>query len=176
MSFKKYLPISIFIALQACVLQIVDQLLQANVFTAFGGFGWIAFQAWAMYFLAGGNIKGAARSAIGYFLGIIASILIFTVGGAFSGLGFFAMPVGILVCVTIIMLLEITPEWTNFTAALFVGAGAYFGLCSYVTSNYLEAGIIEMLYCMIGLLCGFITVTFRGWYEPKFVKTEACNK
>lgn len=169
MNLKKYLPISLFIAFEACMLQIVDQLLQANVWSEFGGFGWIAFQAWAMYFLAGCTPKGAARSAVGYFLGIIASIFIFTVGGALGGLGFFGMPVTLLITVTIIMCLELTPEITNFTAALFVGAGVFFGMCTYVTSDYLTAGIIEMVYCVLGLLCGYVTVAFRGWYEPKFV-------
>lgn len=49
-------------------------------------------------------------------------------------------------------------------------------MCSYVVTDgswaaYLEAGLIEMAYCVLGLLCGVLTVAFRSWYEPKYVNT-----
>lgn len=50
MTFKKYLPIAFVIAVIAAALQCVDQLLSQNMLTKYAGFGWISFQAWAVYF------------------------------------------------------------------------------------------------------------------------------
>ncbi len=47
----------------------------------------------------------------------LASILIFTVGGALRGLGFFEMPITLLITVTVILCLGLAPEIANFTAA-----------------------------------------------------------
>lgn len=86
------------------------------------------------------------------------------------------MPACLVILVAVVMQLEIGPELLNFVPALFVGAGVYFGMCSYVVTDgswaaYLEAGLIEMAYCVLGLLCGVLTVAFRSWYEPKYVNT-----
>jgi hypothetical protein len=171
MTFKKHLPIAIVIAVLAAILQVVDQLLQAKVFTSFAGFGWISFQAWAVYFLAGCTPKGGVRAFIGYFLSILASIGIFTIGGWFGGLGFWAMPVTLVITVIIIMQLELAPELLSFVPSLFVGCGVYFGICSYLPiTGYLQAGIIELLYCFFGLFCGFLTISFNSWYIPKYVE------
>lgn len=86
------------------------------------------------------------------------------------------MPACLVILVAVVMQLEIGPELLNFVPALFVGAGVYFGMCSYVVTDgswaaYLEASLIEMAYCVLGLLCGVLTVAFRSWYEPKYVNT-----
>lgn len=86
------------------------------------------------------------------------------------------MPACLVILVAVVMQLEIGPELLNFVPALFVGAGVYFGMCSYVVTDgswaaYLEAGLIEMACCVLSLLCGVLTVAFRSWYEPKYVNT-----
>jgi hypothetical protein len=178
MTLKKYIPISFTIACIAAVLQCIDQALGQGPLNMFAGFGWVSFQAWAMYFLAGCDIKGAGKVFVGYFLGIVASIFIFTVGGALGGLGFWCMPVTLVITVTIIMCLELTPYPFSFTAALFVGAGVFFCMCSYMPAcqtgwdGYLLGGGVELLYCFLGLVCGWLTVAFRSWYEPKYVKKD----
>ena len=105
-----------------------------------------------MYFLGGCTPKGGARALIGYVLGMIVSIAIMVGGGALGALGFWAMPVILLILVPIILYLDIAPEMISFVPAVFVGAGVFFGV-----------------YCVIGLVFGFITITFRGWYEKKYV-------
>ncbi len=58
----------------------------------------------------------------------------------------------------------------NFVPAVFVGAGVYFGVMSYIPgADFVNAFISEGVYCVIGLLFAFITITFRGWYEKKYV-------
>lgn len=171
MTFKKHMPIALVISVIAAALQAVDQLVAAKILTSFAGFGWISFQAWAMYFLAGCNPKGGVRAFLGYFLGIIGSILIFTVGGWLGGLGFWAMPVTLIITVTIIMQLELAPELLSFVPAVFVGAGVYFGMCSYLPiTGYFQAGAIELVFCFLGLFCGFLTIAFNSWYIPKYVE------
>ncbi|MEG1633072.1 MAG: DUF1097 domain-containing protein [Oscillospiraceae bacterium] len=179
MTFKKHMPIALVIAFIAAVLQAVDQLLQANVWPQFAGYGWIAFQAWAVYFLAGCTPKGGLRGLIGYALGIIGSIGIFTLGGWLGklGLGFWAMPVCLVIAVTVIMQLEIAPELFNFVPSVFVGAGVFFGITSYIpTTGYVQSATIEMVYCAIGLFCGFLTICFNNWYIPKYVEKTDVSK
>ena len=91
-------------------------------------------------------------------------------GGALGALGFWAMPVILLILVPIILYLDIAPEMVNFVPAVFVGAGVFFGVMSYIPgADFVNAFIGEGIYCVIGLLFGFITITFRGWYEKKYV-------
>ncbi len=177
MSFKKFLPIALVIACLAAILQTIDQLLGQSALAAFAGFGWISFQSWAVYFMGGCTVKDGVRGFFGYLLGIIASVAIFKFGGVLGGLGFWAMPVCLVVLVTVIMQLENAPSLLNFVPSLFVGAGAFFAMASYVITDgswggYLQAAGIELLYCVIGLLCGWATVAFRGWYEPRYVNVE----
>ncbi|MCG8477113.1 MAG: DUF1097 domain-containing protein [Cytophagales bacterium] len=168
MSFKKFIVIPLMVALLAFTIQIVDQLLHGFVPPAGNaGFGWIAFQAWAMYFLAGCNLKGAAKTFLGYIMGIVASIAIMTIGTQLGSLGFYAFPVAVFVVVIPVMCLEKVP-WLDFVPALFVGAGVFFGFMSYVPNATFEsATITEIVYCIVGLIYGYLTVTLRGAYEAR---------
>ena len=59
---QKYLPIAFVIAVIAAALQCVDQLLSQNMLTKYAAFGWISFQAWAVYFLGGCTVKGGVKA------------------------------------------------------------------------------------------------------------------
>ena len=169
---KKYFPIALFIGIQAFIIQIIDQVLCVNVPPAGNaGFGWIAFQAWAVYFLAGGTIKGGVKAFIGYFLGIIASIVIITSAGYVGFLGFLSVPIVLLIIVPFILYLDQAPDYFNFVPAVFVGAGVFFGCMTYVPgATFTGIAITESVYVILGLIFGWGTVTFRGWYEGKYVK------
>lgn len=170
MNAKKYFPIALFIGVQAAVLQAIDQSICAYLVPLAAGGGWIAFQAWAMYFLGGCTPKGGLRAFIGYLLGMVASIAIIFCGGQLGSLGFWAMPAVLLVLVPIILYLDIAPELINFVPAVFVGAGVFFGIMSYIPgATFTNALIAESVYCVIGLVFGAITVLFRTWYEARFV-------
>ena len=83
--FGKYIVGPIIVAILAFAMQALDQVL-SPVF-AFGSMAgdWIAFQAWAIYFLAGCNINGGVKGFIAYIIGIVASIAIMSLGGALGG-------------------------------------------------------------------------------------------
>lgn len=168
MNFKKFIIIPILIALLAGSIQIVDQLLHLKVEPIGNvGFGWIAFQAWAMYFLAGCDLKGGLRTFLGYVVGIIASIAIMLMGTYFSEMGFYAFPIAVFLVVIPVILLE-KVKWFDFIPAIFVGAGAFFAFMSYVpNSTFLIAAKTELIYCVLGLIYGYITVRLRTAYEKK---------
>jgi len=171
MKFSKFIFIAIMVAALAALIQIADQLVCSHVLPEGNkGFGWLAFQAWALYFLAGCNIQGGIKTLIAYAVGIGASIVIMLGAGWFGSLGFFAVPVSLLVFVIPVICLERVP-WLDFIPGLFVGAGAFFAFMTYVPgATFGGAFVTEMIYCVMGLFWGWMTVTFRGAYEKAVTK------
>ncbi len=167
MNLQKFAVIPLIIGVLALLIQIVDQLLMGSVLPEGNvGFSWIAFQSWALYFLAGCDIKGGIKVLLGYIVGIAGSILIMLFGGAiYEALGFFATPIAVGVVAFFIIFLERT-VWLSLVPAIFIGAGAFFAFMSYVPgATFCNAATTEMIYCVIGLIFGVITVTLRGAYE-----------
>jgi len=166
MTLKKFVIIPLIIAVLAFLIQIVDQLLSPLMQPSpNNGFGWIAFQAWAVYFLAGCNIKGGIKALLGYGIGILASILIMKLAGVFACLAFFSVPLAVGLVAFSLIFFERT-IWFSLVPAMFVGAGVYFGFMNYVSgATFLNAAITEMVYCIIGLIFGVTTVVLRTKYE-----------
>lgn len=180
MKFNKFIVIPVIIAVLAMIMQIIDQLLASNTVIGSllaGGGSWIAFQSWAVYFLGGCNVKGGVKGLIGYVLGIAASIAIMTLGGLFGG--FLGVPIAILIVVIPCICFE-RVEILSYVPALFVGAGAYFGIMGYIaptvaapyTNSFIAFGAVELFYCFFGLLWGFFTIKLRGAYEAKVAEQE----
>jgi drug/metabolite transporter (DMT)-like permease len=168
MSLKKFVFIPVIIGILAFFIQVLDQLL-SPVMPPSGnvGFSWICFQSWAVYFFSGCTLKGGIKAFISYALGVIGSILIITMGGSLPALGFFAVPlaVGIIACAVIFFERN---EWTSCIPALFIGAGAFFAFMNYVPGAcFCSASLTIMVYCLIGLVFGFVTVFLRTKYEEK---------
>lgn len=173
-----FLPNAVIISVLAASLQILDQVLVENggIGPIIAGGGWISFQAWAVYFLAGSTIKGGIRALIGYIIGIVASVAIFEVAGLFSGVGsFWNTPLSLVILVVPIIYLMNAPEMFNLVPAVFVGAGVFFGVMSYFPSvagafadgagkweMYGLSALGELAYCVIGLLAGWLTITLQG--------------
>jgi hypothetical protein len=178
MSFRKFILIPIWVAFLAFAMQAIDQSIQPAITAALAGnvamenfvgmgFGWIAFQAWACYFLAGCTIQGGIKAFISYILGCVASFFIMTMGGGMSSVGFFAFPVAVFFIVVLVICLE-RFDWTSFIPGLFIGAGAYFGFMSYVPGATHKAAFVVILgYCLFGLVWGFFTVVVRSAYEKR---------
>jgi hypothetical protein len=171
MTLKKFIVIPFIIALLAGTIQIVDQLLHLQVEPLGNvGFSWIAFQAWAMYFLAGCDLKGGLKTLIGYVIGIVASIAIMVLGSSFAGMGFYALPLAVFLVVIPVILLE-KVKWLDFIPAIFIGAGAFFAFMSYVPdATFAIAAKTEIIYCLLGLGYGYITILLRTAYEKKVSK------
>ena len=170
MKFAKHTPIALFVGLQACVIQIIDNLLhgmlapEGNV-----GFSWVSFLAWATYFMAGCTIFNGVRSFFGFIIGIVASIAIITMGsGAFASLGFFAFPIAILIIAWLLFYLELAPSLISFVPAVYIASGAFFGCMNYVPgAPFGGIFVTEMVYLTLGLIFGWMTIAFRQWYENR---------
>ena len=172
---KKFIFIPVFIALLAFTIQLVDQAICSLMpISPNTGFGWIAFQAWAMYFLAGCTVKGGIKTLIGYVTSILVSIGIMLLGGKLAGLGSLGVPAAIFIIVIGVKKKKKTHELISFIPAIFVGAGVFFAMMSYVPgATFGTAAAVEIIYCAIGLFYGFMTVSIRTWYENKLAKAEA---
>lgn len=168
MSNKKFVVIPLIIGVLALLIQILDQLVSPLMPPSPNfGFSWIAFQAWAVYFLAGCNVKGGIKALIGYAVGITASILIMNMGVWFAPLKFFSLPLAVGIVAFLLIFFEKT-TWLNLIPSMFIGAGAYFAFMSYIPgATFTNAALTEMVYCVIGLIFGFITITLRTAYEKK---------
>jgi len=144
---------------------------------------WISFQAWAVYFLAGCNPLGGLKAWLGYLSGIIASIAIIELMGV---PGISAMPSigGMNLVMTLAVLIVVVPaimteNLKNMVPALFIGSGAFFALFTIIhaspeivktigegkMANYLFVTRVELVYCLVGQIFGWITVFWRSKYE-----------
>jgi len=152
---------------------------------------WIAFQAWAMYFLAGCTVMGGIRAFIGYATGVIASICIIALMGVFAVIGngfLFNVGMGINLAMALAVFIVVIPaiflseKLKNFIPALFVGSGAFFALSTVwgLGANYdlhdftmhWAASLTVLAYCLFGLLNGYITVFWRSRYEASLNKDK----
>ena len=69
------------------------------------------------------------------------------------------MPLVLLVLVPIILYLDIAPEMINFVPAVFVGAGVFFGIMSYIPGATFGNASSARDLCLIGLVFGWLTIT-----------------
>ena len=168
MTLKKFVVIPLIIAVLAFFIQIVDQLISPFMPpTPNYGFCWIAFQSWAVYFLAGCNIQGGIKALLGYGIGILGSILIMTMSDVLGCLGFFSVPLAVGVIAFILIFFERT-TWFSLIPAMFIGAGAFFAFMSYIpNATFVNAAITEIVYCILGLTFGVITIVLRTAYEKR---------
>lgn len=184
MSFKQFIAIPVFIAFQAFTMMALAPYIPLTGQAA-GGPGlitWIAFQAWAMYFLGGCTIKMAAKTFVGYAGGIIASVAIFELAAVFGALNGATTPWGLYLAVFIVVIVVISMERVpgcNFIPSYFIGAGVFFALFTYLQKPddvekytwYLNLAVPEIGACAIGLVYGWWTVKTRTWYEARLAKS-----
>jgi hypothetical protein len=175
MSFGKFMVIPVFIAIQASVLMLIAPYVKTLGEVAESLPTWIAFQAWAMYFLAGCSIKMALKVLAGYAGGIVASIAIFELGDVLAGdagLGqYWGYALAVLIVVVPVIAMERVPGF-NFIPSWFIGAGVFFGFMTlksleHNATVYKNVAVPELAACVVGLVFGWVTVTFRVWYEKK---------
>jgi hypothetical protein len=191
MSFPQFIVIPIFIAFQAFVMMVIARYVPGSKALGGGLLTWISFQAWAMYFLAGCTPKMGLKTLAGYAGGILASIAIFELGDLLVGPlgGYWGYPVAVFIVVIFVISAEKVPG-IDFIPAWFLGAGVFFafvGGAAYMAtpvehtiSGYTSIAVPEIIGCIVGLIFGYITVTFRTRYEkaiaPKSVDTPATKE
>lgn len=167
MKFHKFILIPFFIGVLAFILQLIDQSL-SKILSPAGNFGFafISFQAWAVYFFAGCNVKNGMKAYLNYITGIVAAISMILFAKAVTpALGSYAMATSLLLgCVVFLSLERI--EIFNLLPPMFISAGIFFGLITYVpNASFTNISIIVALYAFIGLFLGYVSICFRKWYE-----------
>lgn len=172
MNKKQFFVYAVFVGAQSFLLQLIDQLIGFDLVSGGNkGFVFLAFQSWALYFLMGCNMKGAIKASAGYVLGIAFAIVMLIIPELLPAIGIFCVPVTALVVVPFMMYFEFAHWTVNSVSVFFMGSGAFFGVYNYVKDITLwEAIAVVMLYCILGLGSGFISILFRNWYEKKLVK------
>jgi len=173
MDFKKFIVIPVFIAFLAAAFIVIDQLISPHMpIAANKGFGWVTFQAWAMYFMAGCTVKGGARTFLGYVLGVLSAILIIALAGLFSSTGFWMVPLAVLVMVIPMCSMERAHSLIDFVPAIFVSSAVYFAFTQIypATTTRVSMAITILVYCAIGMILGYVTVSLRTAYEKKVTK------
>ncbi|MCX6875165.1 MAG: DUF1097 domain-containing protein [Verrucomicrobia bacterium] len=183
LSHKQLFVVSCGLALQAAILVLINGVMPKV--THGMDMMWIAFQAWAVYFVAGCTALNGLKAWIGYLTGIIASIAIIKLMGV-PGIIDLPKPggmnLGMALAVFIVVIPAImTENLRNMVPALFIGSGAFFASLGHAelakavpsgcqTTQFLYAAQTELIYCALGLSFGFITVFWRGKYEASLAK------
>jgi len=173
MDFKKFIVIPVYIAILAAGFIVLDQLISPYMPIADNkGFGWVTFQAWAMYFMAGCTVKGGARTFLGYVLGVLSAILIIELAGILSSTGFWMVPLAVLVMVIPMCSMERAHSLIDFVPAIFVSSAVYFAFTQIypATTTRTSMAITILVYCGIGMILGYITISIRAAYEKMVAK------
>lgn len=138
---------------------------------------YISFATWACYFAAGSTIKGALNWLYSMVGGIIAAILMFVLTFMFMpGTGYLlGVSIAVIILVFFMMLLD---RIKMNTTAVFIGTALYFALNSsgalttFTLGDYLVVGAAEIVYTLVGLFAGYLTILFAGWSGKIGAKTE----
>ena len=173
MDFKKFIVIPVYIAILAAAFIVLDQLISPYMPIADNkGFGWVTFQAWAMYFMAGCTVKGGARTFLGYVLGVLSAILIIALAGVLGSTGFWAVPLAVLVMVIPMCSMERAHSLIDFVPAIFVSSAVYFAFTQIypATTTISSMAITILVYCAIGMVLGYVTISIRTAYEKMVAK------
>ena len=183
LSHKQLFVVSCGLALQAAILVLINGKMPA--ITHGMDMMWIAFQAWAVYFVVGCTAANGLKAWIGYLTGIVASIAIIKLMGMPGIVGLptvGGMNLAMAAAVFIVVIPAIMSENVkNMVPALFIGSGAFFASFGHsalaaavpsgdLTTRFAYAAQTELIYCALGLSFGFITVFWRGKYEASLAK------
>ena len=161
----KLIVYAILVGILAGVVTLITNVLQgAGIIATGASLTFVTFVCWASYFLYGADPKGGINGWLSMIPGTICAIFIYLCVGWFAGAGmdvpYVALPLGVVVGVVLMCLCEKLPKGNN-VAAVFVGAGLFFGIMGAPDASakgYLLVAIGELLYAALGLFAGFLTV------------------
>jgi hypothetical protein len=165
MKFGKYLIYAVLTAILSVFVVILTDFLQNIGFIASGAsLTFVTFCSWAAYFLLGANPKAAIAGWLSMILGTIGAIIIYVVATMLGGTGmnfpYLALPLGVGVGVVIMILFGRLPAANN-VAAIFLGAGLFFGTMGApdaASKGYILVAVGELIYAAIGLAAGYLTI------------------
>jgi len=159
MSYTKFLPVAIMIALVAALYVLIANALQVSAL-------WVPFISWPLYFIAGAKPSRLHKEVIGLTGGMLAGYVtllavtpISSVVGATLGL-----PVTVMFIAFIIVMLELT-DWFELAPAYFFAFAGYF---AYLFGNFggqnatsFSVMLPYWILLMVGLGLGYLTALMR---------------
>ena len=174
MTVKKQLVYALLTAILAGVITYVTQALSGWPIPACEGNGltYICFICWACYFVCGCNVKGAINWFLSMAAGVVAGILMFVLTFTFMGAMGYLLAVSVAVVILVVFMMFYDRVKLN-GAGVFVGTGLFFSLnaagalTTFTLGDYLLVGGTELLYGLIGLAAGWLTIKFAGLVTKK---------
>lgn len=170
MSYKQQTVYALLTAILAGIVTYITQAMSGWPIPACAGnaLTYISFIYWASYFVCGCDVPSAVNWFISGLAGVICGALMFVLTFAFQGaLGdLMAVSLG----VTIVVFFMMFGDRVKLNGAgMFVGAGTFFSLAAagalttFTVGDYALVGGAQMLYALIGLAAGWLTIQFNVW-------------
>lgn len=164
MKTKNYVIYVVLVALLAGIVDLFTNVLEAaKVFNPTENpisLTFVSFVAWALYFVVGANVTGAAKAFVSMLFGAVAAVFMFILSIAFGLSPWWAIPLAVFIVVLFMVPLE-KLKFINL-AAVFAGTGLFFAadgqLTTYTIPDYATCVAAEMLYILIGLVAGWLTI------------------
>ncbi len=177
MKFKQQAVYALLTAILAGVVTYITQAMwgwpNAACMEAKNPLTYISFATWACYFVAGCNIKGAANWLWSMFGGAICAALMFILTFAFMNKDGSNYLIAVSIAVIIIVWFMMFPEKLKMNgAAVFIGTALFFALHASGAGidgsigKYCNVILTEMIYSVIGLIAGFLTIWFSQITAP----------
>ena len=180
--FLKYFSLPLLIAVVASVLYVVDCFV-GGLFISGKGFMWVAFACWTVFY--GASIKERIQGFIGIIVGFIAAVLMNLITASFSfNLGAVSISclLGVFLLNGVVMYMNHANKiWLNSVTGAFVGifltfSGLGVGLSpiASVSESFLMLGIL-LTYAVLGLICGYLSITYQNKIKAKIEEIETKN-
>lgn len=180
--FLKYFSLPLLIAVVASILYVVDCFV-GGLFVSGKGFMWVAFAYWTVFY--GASIKERIQGFIGIIIGFIAAILMNLITASFTlniGTVSISCLLGVFLLNGVVMYMNHANKiWLNSVTGAFVGifltfSGLGVGLSpiASVSESFLMLGIL-LTYAILGLICGFISITYQNKIKAKIEEIETKN-
>lgn len=160
MTFKKFIPVSLMVAVFAAVFILIGQKFNITL--------WVPFISWPLYFIAGSKPSRLHKEIFALAGGIIFGFLTIFISGVLTpSLGTYALPATVFIVAFLIVMLELT-DWFELAPAYFFAFAGYFayvfgGFAGKMTTStdYAMAMVPFFLLLMIGLGIGYVTAFLR---------------
>lgn len=179
MTFTKFLPVALMVAIIAALYVFVANWLMATYEWTWIAL-WVPFISWPLYFLVGAKpVSRIGKEVIGLTGGVFFGWLTLAVLVPFANVfgSSLALPAIVFCVAFIILVLELT-DWFELAPAYFFAYAAYFayyfgGVGGFYPDKAAQAMWPVWVLLMVGLILGFLTATWRkkllekaGLYGP----------
>ena len=183
MSFNRLFWSSVVIGILGGIVMLVTNIMQMHGFVATeAGLTFVSFIAWSCYFFSGATPGNAIISWLSFIVGIVCAIFIFLLTDVMAGMGLdvmhLALPIAVMIGIVPMCLAERLP-FGNRVPSVYLGAATYFGMMgipAVAANGFLMVAVAELVYAVIGLFAGFLTIKISGLFLPAAASPGAAGQ